>query len=363
MSQIKVHGLGDIGMHVISLTSTETTLNHLLQKIEDYSGIKKQNQLLFCSTCPDTITYTQHHTRRLQELGIKHGSDLNFVRNFTTSDYPTFDLRVGTYISKCLKYFSGAMLTLSTVAFLSRMFLSSEALLDLYPSSLGLLAWWPTSYLFGLSAVCSIVVDVGHWLAGFPIVPAALFTLVNKGTKYLKRQEMAQNTTATVVDTTLTTIELQVVKLLSKYLPSLVHESQQMVDRNTRGIKYLHQNYGGTRVRFVCADGVAVDGMHVPPPKGSKVSGSGGRGGEKCYIVVNGNAEFFEMDGLYRKFLFCFGTLVVWSFCFATDHVSLFHCVCALLLCSFDCVCLIVGRTTAQQFSKIPQFGLSCVVV
>ena len=148
-------------------------------------------------------------------------------------------------------------------------------------------------------------------------MPAALFTLVNKGTKYLKRQEMAQNTTATVVDTTLSTIELQVVKLLSQYLPSLVHESQQMVDRNTRGIKYLHQNYGGTRVRFVCADGVAVDGMHVPPPKGSKVSGSGERGGGKCYIVVNGNAEFFEMDGLYRKFFVLFWHLgrLVWSFC------------------------------------------------
>lgn len=287
-THLKIQGLGSEGMQIISLPSltSTTTLNHLFKKIEEISSIPTTQQILF--TSGKSLTY-EDRTVTLHSCNIRHGSDLNFVRNFNTRSYPTLNIRLRIYRTKFLKYFSGVVATLSTFAFLSRMFVGSETMTEMYPYPFDLLAWWPASYLLGLTATCSIVYDFGHWIAGFPILPAALFTLINKGNKQIQNPAMNEFQT-------LNFLELKLVQQLSKYLPQLVKESTSMLDRNEKAVKNIHRNYGGTRMRFVCSDGIALDGMHIRP------SNNGTKGEEeKCYIVVNGNAEFYEIDGLYPR--------------------------------------------------------------
>ena len=316
MSQIKVRGLGGSGMHVVSLSSTEITLSDLFFKIQAFSGILPQNQIVL-SPHHGTTLHWKDRAILLKECGIKHGSNIKLVRNFQTQAYPSTTVQLSVYKTKVLRYLSASLVTLSTVAFLARLVVSDETLAETFPATLSLLVWWPASYLLGFCGACTAVLDVGHWLAGFPIVPSAVFTLIDKGTKQIK----AQAANASSVGA-LNSVELYLVKLLNHFVPSLVRESESMVARNAKGIQMLHENYGGTRVRFVCADGVAIDGMHISPLQGSHgKSGGSSRRGEKCYIVVNGNAEFYEMDGLYRELdvlvvLFIF----LFPLCFVLGH-------------------------------------------
>jgi hypothetical protein len=292
MPSVNVCGLGDNGVHVISLKSDETALNDLFQKIEEYSGILKKNQILLCSKHHEAIRYKKNQTTLLVDVGITNGCNIDFVRNFKNSQYPTLSIRMGVCKFFCLKYISGAMITLSTVAFLSRVFIGYETITETYSPTLSFLAWWPVSYFLGFAGVCTAAFDIGHWLAGYPILPAALFTLVNKGTIFSKAQETQEK-----AETTLGRMELELVKVIKRYIPSLIKESGQTLGQNSRGIRMLQKFYGATRVRFECCDGVAIDGMHIKPAK-KKNSGAED---EKCYIVVNGNAEFYETDGLLRE--------------------------------------------------------------
>ena len=64
----------------------------------------------------------------------------------------------------------------------------------------------------------------------------------------------------------------------------------------------IHQLYGGTRLRLMCADGVAIDGMHVLPiGRSGSASEPLKQSKRRCLIVVNGNAEFYELDGLQHQ--------------------------------------------------------------
>jgi len=308
-THIKVHGLGDIGMQVISLKANETTLASLFGRIEEVSGIAKEQHILFTDkqslTCSDHATST---SATLKSYGIGHGSDLNFVRSFSTKSYPSTTLRLRVYRARFFRYLSGALATLSTFAFLSRIIVGSEVMREWYPHPLGALAWWPIPYLIGFSATCLAALDVGHWIAGFPIVPSALFTLINKGQKQLDYPKDA-------IHQTLNLFELKLVKTLAHYLPALVREAEAIMDRNIKAVKNIQQNYGGTRLRLICADGIALDGMQVQPSKhsskhSSSASGDASRKEDTCYIVVNANAEFYEMDGLYGRLI------VILFYCF-----------------------------------------------
>ena len=309
MTHVKIHGLGDIGMQVISLQSSDTTVNDLFGRIQDACSIPIENQLLFTEQS-ESLSF-KDRSRTLKNCGIRHGSSINFVRNFEARGYPSVTVHLRVLKNSLCKYFGFFFGTLSTFAFLSRMVVGSEYMKETYPYPLDWLAWWPASYLIGTAATCTIALDVGHWIASFPIVPAALFTLINKGQKQIQSNNKLN---------LLNMFELRLVKLISHYVPALVQESINMLTRNQKAVKLLHNNYGGTRVRFVCADGIAVDGMHVRPSKESKQSRTGGKG-SKCFIAVNGNAEFYELDGMMSEFFWwwwwwwcCCLLVVCWLF-------------------------------------------------
>ncbi len=101
-------------------------------------------------------------------------------------------------------------------------------------------------------------------------------------------------------------IEQQLVQAVARYVPNLVHEAENLLSATAKGVVQLHANYGGIRLRLVAADGVAIDGMHIPanalPPGGRGDGGDGGGQRQRaCIIVVNGNAEFYELDGLSQS--------------------------------------------------------------
>ena len=310
MTHVKIHGLGDIGMQVISLQSSDTTVNDLFGRIQDACSIPIENQLLFTEQS-ESLSF-KDRSRTLKNCGIRHGSSINFVRNFEARGYPSVTVHLRVLKNSLCKYFGFFFGTLSTFAFLSRMVVGSEYMKETYPYPLDWLAWWPASYLIGTAATCTIALDVGHWIASFPIVPAALFTLINKGQKQIQSNNKLN---------LLNMFELRLVKLISHYVPALVQESINMLTRNQKAVKLLHNNYGGTRVRFVCADGIAVDGMHVRPSKESKQSRTGGKG-SKCFIAVNGNAEFYELDGMMSEFFWWWWwwCLLVVCWCCCCDH-------------------------------------------
>ena len=104
-------------------------------------------------------------------------------------------------------------------------------------------------------------------------------------------------------------IEQKFVQAVGHYVPNLVHEAENLLSAAAKGVVQLHAKYGGVRLRLMAADGVAIDGMHIPataaPPGGQGGGGGGGGGGGQrcraCMIVVNGNAEFYELDGLSQS--------------------------------------------------------------
>ena len=232
------------------------------------------------------------------------------MRNVRTRDYPSFRLRLAVWRARAGAYCGGALAALSALSVLWQAVWGAPSLRRaMMPLSDGLLRPWVGGMAVPLLVVAcgglATLVHLGHWVAGFPILPAALFTLIHKGAQQNEHENAAaaagSSSSAAASAGTLDRMEMRLAEIIVRYVPHLVRESANLVAAAHKGVMQLHRQYGGTRLRLVCADGVAIDGMHVPPTKAAAAAAAaGGSEHRKGYIVVNGNAEFYELDGLQQ---------------------------------------------------------------
>ena len=312
--RVSVRGLGPGGVSAVTLSTGgsdgPTTLSALHARIAALSGIPAAQQLLFAGG--RTLSAAADGGRALERClggGDNSAREVHLVRNIHTRNYPSARLRFAVWRSRAGKYCGGALAALSAFSVIWQTLWGTSSLRRALPLSDGILSPFASGMAVPLIVcVCgglATLVHLGHWVAGFPILPAALFTLVHKGAQQNEAAAAAASTASSGVAGTLDRMEMRLAEIIVRYVPNLVHESANLIGASHKGVMQLHRQYGGTRLRLVCADGVAIDGMHVCPD-GGKDGGSSSAtkkpgSDRKCYIVVNGNAEFYELDGLQHR--------------------------------------------------------------
>lgn len=308
-TRVSVRGLGSSGVSSLDLPAGVTSagatapnpakLSTLHARITAISDIPAEQQLLFVN---GQTLFAKDASRTLQSCGIVNGSEIHFMRNIASRNYPSMRLRLSVWKDRIVKYVGGALATLSAAAVLWQTVAGAETLKSALPLSDSLLAPM-TSFsmpIFIFFASClGAAVNLGHWIAGFPILPAALFTLVSKGAK---QNEQFRDGSGSSSSALLNKMEMRLAEIVVRYAPNLLSEASNIITAAQRGVVKIHQLYGGTRLRLMCADGVAIDGMHVLPiGRSGSASEPLKQSKRRCLIVVNGNAEFYELDGLQHQ--------------------------------------------------------------
>ena len=325
---LTVRGLGTNGMSTVDLRSpagdsSPPTLSDLHTRITSLSGIPAAQQLLFVDGRTffpgDAESEAAFDVQKAVQCGGVH-----LVREVRSQGWPSVRARFAYWRARGLVYCGGALATISACCVLWQIFggggegggvtvggggealRKQGAAYSFLPFTKvvvkllrPLFSTLTVPLLVCAGAMLGAAANTGHWLAGFPILPAALLTLVNKGAQQNEAScAAAAGGGRGAAGGGLDRLEMSVAEIIVNYMPNLVREAAQLIGAASKGAMVLHQQYGGTRLRLVCADGIAIDGMHVRPHSGS---GSSCADVRKCYIVANGNAEFYELDGLQQQ--------------------------------------------------------------
>ena len=187
MMRCDVRGLGKHGVTSVELPGTgprgePVMLSALHERITAISGIPAAQQILVAN---GRVLYAKDAALALVSCLDKSSRDAHLVRNVRTRGYPSFSLRMSVWRARCFTYCGGALATLSACCVLWQTLAGAPSLrraLPLSDSALSPLVNGITVPLLVLMAsAMGAAANLGHWVAGFPILPAALFTLINKG--------------------------------------------------------------------------------------------------------------------------------------------------------------------------------------